>query len=79
MNTTTTSGVNLAECRHCGNYHAGQCPRVKSIEYYPDGIIKRVEYFGMVDAVSKPIHVVPVDGWTWPDPVSTNPVRTQGL
>ena len=31
-------------CAHCGGWHACQCPRIKAIEYYPDGSIKRVEY-----------------------------------
>jgi hypothetical protein len=24
--------------------HAGECPRIKAIDYYPDGTTKRVEY-----------------------------------
>jgi hypothetical protein len=31
-------------CFHCGGIHLGMCPRIKCIEYYPDGVIKRVEY-----------------------------------
>jgi hypothetical protein len=31
-------------CQHCGGSHEGECHRIKSIEYYPDGSIKRVEY-----------------------------------
>ena len=37
-------------CPHCSNppyryvIHAGKCPYVKAIEYYPDGSIKRVEF-----------------------------------
>lgn len=41
---TTTTNVNLNRCPHCGNIHSGQCSRVKAIEYYPDGRVKRVEY-----------------------------------
>jgi hypothetical protein len=27
-------------------YHGGgPCPRVKAIEYYPDGLVRRVEFF----------------------------------
>jgi len=43
-NTTST----LEKCPHCGLLHlvdSGPCPRIKAIEYYPDGTIKRVEYF----------------------------------
>ena len=36
-------------CPHCssaGGYviHTGPCPRIKAIEYHPDGTIKRVEF-----------------------------------
>jgi hypothetical protein len=33
-------------CGHCGfyAYHYGVCPRIKAIEYHPDGNVKRVEY-----------------------------------
>lgn len=31
-------------CEHCGLYHAGRCSKIKAIEYYPNGTIKRVEY-----------------------------------
>jgi heterodisulfide reductase subunit C len=31
-------------CGHCGGCHAGACPRVKSIEYNPDGTVRKVEY-----------------------------------
>lgn len=34
----------LDYCGHCGAWHQGQCPRIKSIEYWPDGTIKKVEY-----------------------------------
>lgn len=32
------------ECQHCGNWHSGVCPRIKAIEYHPNGQIARVEY-----------------------------------
>ena len=35
-------------CPHCGKHHQGACPRVKAIEYYPTGQIKRVQYHSMV-------------------------------
>ena len=36
-------------CPYCSNppnltYHYGACPKVKSIEYYPDGIVKKIEF-----------------------------------
>lgn len=31
-------------CPYCGAYwHSAICPRVEEIEYYPDGLIKRVK------------------------------------
>jgi hypothetical protein len=33
------------ECGHCGMWHAGPCARIKAMEYYPDGTMKRVEYY----------------------------------
>lgn len=43
-----TSTTICYSCKHCGLIHAygGVCPRIKAIEYYPDGTIKRVEYHG---------------------------------
>ena len=34
------------QCCHCGLIHlfSGICPRIKEIEYFPNGTIKRVEY-----------------------------------
>lgn len=34
----------FVECGHCGMFHAGPCPRIKAIEYFPNGMLKRVEY-----------------------------------
>ena len=33
-----------AICPHCNYGHAGTCPRIRAIEYHPDGTIKRVEF-----------------------------------
>ncbi len=40
-------------CGHCsqpalGSYvfHGGHCPKVKAIEYHPNGTVKRVEFHG---------------------------------
>lgn len=53
----STTNPPLDTCPHCGNAHSGQCPRVKAIEYYPDGKIKRVEY--------KEDAPVPYADWTY--------------
>jgi hypothetical protein len=39
--TSTSPGM----CPWCAGFHVGVCPRVKLIEYYPDGGIKKVEFF----------------------------------
>lgn len=32
------------QCGWCGIIHGPMCPRVKAIECYPDGTVKRVEF-----------------------------------
>lgn len=32
------------KCPFCDNYHFGRCPEVRSVEYYENGAIKKVEY-----------------------------------
>lgn len=31
-------------CAHCGQWHDGVCSRVKSVEYYPNGTVKKIKY-----------------------------------
>ena len=31
-------------CEHCGLLHEHTCPRVRVIEYYQDGSVKRIEF-----------------------------------
>ena len=38
----------IGYCRYCSTHnswtwHSGFCPKIKNIEYYPDGTIKKVE------------------------------------
>lgn len=40
----TSTAIKLASCPHCGWIHSGVCARIASIEYYPNGRIKRVTY-----------------------------------
>lgn len=37
--------VTMPSCRYCGPFivHSGACPKVKSVEYYPNGAVKSVE------------------------------------
>jgi len=32
-------------CRWCGRDHGDRCPEVRTIEYFLDGSVKRVEFF----------------------------------
>ncbi len=32
------------KCDHCGLIHETTCPRIKAIEYNPDGTIRRLEF-----------------------------------
>jgi len=41
-----TTSVKYNLCPYCNGIHDGVCPRIKSIEYYPNGVIKRVEFYG---------------------------------
>jgi hypothetical protein len=37
---------NIETCKWCGMHHPNMpCSRAKAIEYYPDGTIKRVEFW----------------------------------
>lgn len=54
MTNYTSTFVPMSTCKHCGNIHTGQCPRVKAIEYHKNGKVKRVEYFDMQPAMGVP-------------------------
>jgi len=46
---TASTAAMLGGCPYCSSesvqiYHGGKCPKVKAIEYYPDGTVKRVEF-----------------------------------
>ena len=51
-----TSIEQYGHCPYCSNppyhfvYHAGtQCPKIKAIEYYPDGRVKRIEFVNEIE------------------------------
>ncbi len=46
-------------CAHCGGYHSRACPRVKRIEWHPNGLISSVEFW--------PDHEVNWDGVVFDD------------
>lgn len=57
MNTTNID----KSCPYCGNNHSGVCPRVKSIEYFPDGTIKKVDFKIPADEFApQHIHQAPI-------------------
>ncbi len=42
----TVTNVDLAvTCTYCGNIHAHTCPRVRAMEYHPNGALARVEFW----------------------------------
>ena len=43
---TGGNAIKIPACQYCGNYHTTTCPRIASIEYYPNGTVKRVELRG---------------------------------
>lgn len=40
----------IQTCQYCGTIHEAICPRIKSIEYHPDGTtVRRIEFFAPAD------------------------------
>ena len=44
-----TTAIAPGGCPYCSNdsvqvYHGGKCPKVKAIEYYENGTVKKVEF-----------------------------------
>jgi hypothetical protein len=51
LGTVTTSvrvgaAVSPPVCPWCSYWHPGVCPKVRVIEFYPDGTVSRVEFHG---------------------------------
>ncbi len=42
---TFTPSTHYAPCPYCGHGHTGTCPKVRAIDYYQDGTVKRVEFY----------------------------------
>lgn len=49
----------MSKCQWCGNEHETKCPLVKALEYYDDGVIKRIEFFSPADYAASYIHSYP--------------------
>ena len=41
---TSTTAETPGRCYYCGAYHEGVCARVASIEYHPDGTVRKVTF-----------------------------------
>lgn len=41
-------------CGHCGGWHEGICPRIKSVEYHSNGTVRRIEYHDTRDSAALP-------------------------
>ena len=67
MSDTADASAN-ANCPYCGMLHlqgSGVCPRVKAMEYYQDGTLKRVEFYGS-EMVTMPCQPYPFPSYPWP-------------
>lgn len=51
--------VDVRECQWCGVHHGPHCPLVKSIEYFQDGTVKRVEFLTPADYPQYPLYPQP--------------------
>jgi hypothetical protein len=48
----------MEKCKICGTEHEFKCVLVKAVEFYPDGVLKRVEYLTPADMTQQPQHPV---------------------
>lgn len=46
-----TADASTGTCSHCGMRHGKICPSIRSIEYYENGTVKRIEYMRPVDCM----------------------------
>jgi hypothetical protein len=49
--------VKTDKCFWCGIHHDALCPKVESIEYYPDGTIRKITFFAPGPVVSYGLHL----------------------
>ncbi|MCK1670300.1 hypothetical protein [Bradyrhizobium sp. 150] len=48
----------MEKCKICGTEHEFKCVLVKAVEFYPDGVLKRVEYLTPADMPQQPQHPI---------------------
>ncbi len=58
----TTTDINMpSACPHCGVGHIGTCPKIRAIEYHPDGTVKRIEFHPMqqlTQPIDNPVRII---------------------
>ncbi len=42
--SSTADGQTFNQCPYCGLYHKGNCPKIKSIIYHPNGTVKKIVF-----------------------------------
>jgi hypothetical protein len=55
-----TSADLTKPCAYCGMRHATKCPLVRAIEYFENGLVKRVEFMTPSDYLA-PISTLPIE------------------
>jgi len=45
----SSDAATYVKCKWCGMVHDIKCPAVKAFEYYPDGRIRRIEFFNFAE------------------------------
>jgi hypothetical protein len=67
----SSATARIDQCTYCGAWHLSRtCPRVRKIEYYPDGTVKSVELFPEVVTAAGVGNSVPnVFDSRWPNNV----------
>ena len=58
------------KCQWCGTDHGPRCPIIKSIEFYQDGTVRKVEFVTVADHLAPLAPAVPN---TWPAIPPINP------
>lgn len=66
--------MQMTECRWCGMSHGPRCPSVKAIEYFENGMLKRVEFMTPLDVIPlAPIMPQPFPQPPWNPTCVVNP------
>lgn len=54
----------MTNCPHCGMIHQTTCPRIRAIDYNPDGSVKRIEFHAPMplSVPPQPLPITILDG-----------------